>query len=277
MVRCHPKELSPVDRCSCKGESFRLRIEYHIRGDGDIGRIELHSICSACGTTRRRLDFEIDSSGTKSLFDKPLVPCQNPKLLYDLKDINTLLTPRDIHRIIDHLADVAKCQFLAFVWIENAWTPVWQDAAEVKATMVKGKFLFIYAFPNTIEIPENQLFTYKKENAFWKRSEVIRIGSKSHVCTQRFGENLPSICYCSDPPTHASYTEIGLSVYIRFSNEFVRRDKIVSKSTEFRTVTAGLLSMLQDEFVSWRGRHCFDNPNVNVRIFGDRFRKKAKA
>src|SRR5262249_17748440 len=148
--------------------------------------------------------------------------------------------------------------------------------ALAKETIERSKYFFIYALPAYVEIPENQINTIKKENAFWKRSEVIRIGSKSHVCTYQSAENSASICYCSNPQTHASYTEIGLSFYIDYSNEYVRGEKIVVKSEGFRKVTASLLAMLQDEFVSWRAPHCFDNPDVNVRVFGDRFRKKAK-
>ena len=262
-------------RCSCKSESFQLRIDYNIRDDGDIDYIEVHSICSACGKTRRQLDFEVDYCGTGHLLTKPLVPCKNPKVLYDLKDLNLLLMLPDMLRIVDHLAE-EKCQFLSHVRRGDAWVPVRQDGAEAKATIEKAKYLFVYAMPNQIEVPEDQVNTNKKEDAFWKRSEVIRIGSKSHVCTYQFGKDPPRVCYCSDPQTHASYTEIGLSFYINYSNDFVRGEKVVAKTEGFRMVTASLLAMLQDEFVSWRSPYCFDNPDVNVRVFGDRFEKKAR-
>jgi hypothetical protein len=264
-----------LTRCPCKNEVFRLRIDYNIRDDGDIDYIEIHSICSACGKTRRQLHFEVDYGGTGHLLKKPLVPCKNPKVLYDLKDINLLLTFPDIVRIVEHLAE-EKCAFLSYVRRGDAWVLVRQDAAETKAMIEKTKYLFIYALPNHIEVPEDQVNTNKKEDAFRKRSEVIRIGSKSHVCTYQFGKDPARICYCSDPQIHAGYTEIGLSFDIEYSNEFVRREKIVVKSEGFRKVTASLLAMLQDEFVSWRAPHCFDNPDVNVRVFGDRFRKKAR-
>lgn len=264
-----------LTRCSCKNASFRLRIDYTIRYDGDVDYIEVHSICSACAKTLRQLDFEVDYCGTDHLLKKPLVPCKNPKILYDLKDLNLLLTLRDMLRIVDHLAEQG-CEFLSNLRRADSWVAVRQNAAQAKATIEKSKYLFIYAMPDHVEVPEDQLNTNKEENAFWKRSEVIRIGSKSHVCTYQLGENPPSICECSDPPTHASYTEIGLSFYIEFSNEFVRGEKIVQKSEAFRKVTASLLAMLQDEFVSWRSQYCFDNPDVNVRVFGDRFKKKVR-
>jgi hypothetical protein len=265
-----------LTRCSCKSESFRLRIDYSIRDDGDVSYIEIHSTCSACGKTRPRLDFEVDYSGTDHLVRNPLVPCKNPKVLYDLNNISLLLSLPDIFRIIDHLAE-EKCEFLSILRQGGAWVPVRQDGAEAKATVEKRKYLFIYAIPSATEIPEDQIATIKKEKVFWKRSEVVRIGSKSHVCMKQFGDNPPSICYCSDPPTHASYTEVGLLFYLEFANEFVHGENIVQKSEVFCKTTASLLAMLATTFVSWRGPHCFDNPEVNRRAFGDRFQKKPRA
>jgi len=265
-----------ITRCSCKSESFRLRIDYNFREDGDIKYLEVHSICSACGKARRQLDFEVDYSGTDHLVNQPLVPCKNPKILYDLKQYNLLLLFPDMSQIVEHLAVEAKCKFISRVRRNDSWINILQDAAGAKTTIERDKFLFIYATPSLIELAEEQVGTLKKEHAFWKRSEVIRIGSKSHVCTYRSADNVPQICHCSAPPTHAMYTEVGLSFYIEFSSEFVCEDKIVKKSELFKNVTTELTAVLKRRFVSWRGPRCFDNPDVNVRIFGERFRRGAK-
>ena len=152
-----------------------------------------------------------------------------------------------------------------------------RDTAGIKATIEERKFLLIYAMPIQIEVPEPEMNALKKEAAFWKRSDVVRIGSKSHVCAYTQGGNRHVSHRSDPPPTHSSDTELGLSVDVSFANQFVQGEKIVSKSESFRHFTAGLLAMLQREFVCWRGRDCFDNPDVNVRIFGDRFRTKAAA
>lgn len=263
-----------ITRCTCKSESFRLRIDYANRDDGNINYIELHSICTACEKAKRQLNMDIDYSGTKHLIEKPLVACKNPKILYDLKDLSLLLLLPDMLRIFDHLADQG-CTFYSVVSRDKAWVLVQQKIAQVKATLENGGYLYIYAIPKHLEIPDPQNSTSKEEDAFWKCSEVIRIGSKYHVC--RDPQNTDSISYCSAPQIFPSYTEVGLSIHIHFSNEFVLREKIVQKSEAFRALTASLLAMLQQYFVSWRSPYCFDNPEVNVRIFGDRFKKKMKA
>ena len=77
-----------LTRCSCKIESFRLRIDYNFRDDGEIDYLVVQSICPACGKSRRQLEIDIKYGGTDHLFKRPLVPCKNPKIFYDLKDIN---------------------------------------------------------------------------------------------------------------------------------------------------------------------------------------------
>jgi hypothetical protein len=266
-----------ITRCSCNNQSFHLRIDYNFRDDGDVDYIEVHSICAACGKTKRQLDLKIDYCGTQNLFKRPLVACKNPKILYDLKHLSLLVELQDMANIADYLALETKCKFACWLRSQNNWNKTELGVEGIKGVIERDKYLYIYAMPMRISIAEYQVNTLKKENAFWKRSEVIRIGPKTHVCTYKSARSPSNICYCSDPPTHSRYTEVGLSFYIDFSNEFVRGEKIISKSECFRNTTAGLLSMLKDEFVCWRGRHCFDNPDVNVRIFGDRFRKKVKS
>jgi hypothetical protein len=264
-----------LTRCSCKSESFRLRIDYSIRDDGDVDYIEVHSICSACAKTRRQLDFEIDYIGTGHLLKRPLVPCKNPKVLYDLKELHVMLTLRDMLRIVDHLGEQG-CRFLSRVRRDESWVAVEQTTAEAKVTIEKDRYLFIYAMPGDLDVPDERMSTVKKEAAFWKRSELIRISSKSHLCIRQSEGKPDDFCYSSGPMTHGNYTEVGLAFYISFANEFVRGEKVVSKSRGFRKVTASLLAILKEEFVNWRSPRCFDNPEVNLRVFGDRFRKKTR-
>ncbi len=260
-------------RCSCKSELFRLAIDYQIRDDGDVDHIEVQSICAACTKVRSRLEFEVDYAGTGQLLRRPLVPCKNPKVLYDLKELSLLLTLPDMLRILDHLGELG-CRFLFRLRRDGKWVPSLQTAAEAKVTIEQERYLFIYAATGDGDYPEDRLNTVKKEAAFWKRSEVIRISSKSYVCTRQSEGQVAGLCYLSDPPGHASYTEAGLAFDISFSNEFIRGEKVVRKGGPFLTATASLMMLLKSDFVSWRAPYCFDNPEVNLRVFGDRFKKE---
>jgi hypothetical protein len=262
-------------RCSCKSESFRLSIDYRFRDDGDVKHVEVHSICSACAKVRSRFDFEVDYSGTGHLLRKPLVPCKNPKVLYDLKELSLLLTLPDMLGIVDHLGEQG-CRFLFRLRRDDEWVTSVQTAAEAKVTIDQDKYLFVYAAPGDLDYPEATLDSGKKEAALWKRSEVIRISSKSYICARLSEGQAAGIYYCSEPPMHGSYTAAGLSFYLKFSNEFIRGERIVRKSAAFQKVTASLIALLRNEFVCWRSSHCFDNPQVNLQVFGDRFTRKRK-
>jgi len=92
-------------------------------------------------------------------------------------------------------------------------------------------------------------------DAFWKRNEVLRIKSPIRM---RIGN------------------QVGLLYYLEFSNEFVVDGQVQPKSERFRRLTAALLDWLPTEFVSWRGKLCFDNPAENVRVFGEKFRARPR-
>jgi hypothetical protein len=260
-------------RCSCKSESFQVSVSYSFRDDGDVNYIEVRSTCAACGKSRRQLDFKIDYSPTSHLLERPLVPVSNPKILYDLKDLHLLVTLPEIARVVGFLGE-AKCGFVSMALSGREWKLRVDDAAGVNAT-IESRYTFIYAMPATIDVAEHDVDTRIKEEAFWKRSEVIRIGSKMYACRYGPGEGSARyLRYQGTPPVHPD-EEIGISLNIEFSNEFVDGESIVSKSDSFRALTARFIAMLRNEFVSWRGRDSFDNPDVNVRIFGEQFRSRA--
>ena len=133
---------------------------------GDVEYIEVHSICSACEKTRRQLHFDVNYSGTDHLLKSPLTPCKNPKVLYDLKNFNLLLLLPEMCRIIDHLANKAKCEFISRIRRNDAWINIRQDGAGAKATIDHEKYLFIYAMPSEIEVAEEQVNMIENENAF---------------------------------------------------------------------------------------------------------------
>ena len=97
----------------------------------------------------------------------------------------------------------------------------------------------------------------KKEAAFWKRHEIIRISTPYRMAFP------------------ATRDKPALMYYIRFSTEYVEDERVVAKSQPFVDLTALLVKSLGTEFVTWRGANCFDNEEEHLRAFGDRFRSAA--
>lgn len=68
------KRYPRITKCTCKCESFQLRIEYNVRADDDeIDYVVVYSICSTCDKSQLRLYFDVDYGGTSHLLKKPVV------------------------------------------------------------------------------------------------------------------------------------------------------------------------------------------------------------
>jgi hypothetical protein len=243
-----------LTRCTCKNSTFRLQLDYRLRDDGDVERVALVTHCTACRQTQRRMSIKIDYSPTRRLLDKPLTGCKNPEILYDLKELSLYATAADIARIVGYLARQG-CSFAGVVReqgdsVLRMLSP--DQAAEIVCRKVSylSHYLHLYAMPRRVAVTDAAISTAKKEAAFWKRSEVIRI----------------------DSPTSMVWgSRTGKLYDISFSGEYIAGQKVRPKSPRFRKLTAGLLDWLAAQFVTWRGPNCFDNEQVHRRLFGKEF------
>lgn len=239
-------------KCSCKATSFTLKCDYFYRDDGDIKSVDLWSKCPFCEKTKRQMCIDIDYSDTGNLLNRPLRFCKTPNIRYDLKDISLYITQDNIASVIGYLHAKHQCIFIGWLLENGAWVRHVLDAQASQEAIFSNGYLKIYALPSPLQFSELEVATSKKEEAFWKRNEIIRISSPTHI---RIGE------------------EDALLYYIQYSNEWVQDDLVVQKQETFIETTKTLLEWLSMNFVSWRGKLCFDNENEHLRLFGNRFTK----
>jgi hypothetical protein len=250
-----------LKRCRCKETNFGLRFDYSYRDGGDVKAIETWTTCSSCLKTQRLMVSSIRYSGTEDLVEHPLRYCKNPKVLYDLKKLTLYATRHDIASVVDYLSSQHHCVFDCWLVKENAWVRYRLGTEETKKAIfgrggggtfgVPESYLYIYAQPKPVEIPDVDVNELDQEAVFWKRHDVIRISSPFHIGLQ-------------DP---------ALLFYINFSNEYVENEQIVRKPDSFTVVTDSLIEWMKANFVSWRGPNCFDTREEHFRIFGDRYEK----
>jgi hypothetical protein len=250
-------------RCGCKGTAFRLTIDYKFRDDGDVGSVAVRSTCAACVKTRRQFGAEIDYHPTKQLVDEPVTFCKNPKVQYDLRQLTLYATRADIAGVARFLRKDAGCQFAGSTRLNGEWSVRNLDFSEAEQIILNDTgpsccYRWIYAFDAPIEISANAVDTARTEAAFWKRQEVIRISFPTNMLFDTTNR-VPSLLY-----------------YIRFSNEYVEKERVVAKSQRFLGLTGRLIEWLHTEFVTWRGANCFDNEQEHLRAFGNRFRSAAE-
>lgn len=250
-------------RCSCGSTAFTVLIDYVNRDDGDVRGIKVSTSCSECRKTIKRLKLDIDYSPTRQLIEEPLVACANPKLLYDVRSFSLYVKPADIARTVAWFGDVGACSFEVICWEDGQWISKSLNVDEVRARVLAessslvapSPFRLIYATADTTTLKAIPHCSAKDERVFWQSSEVVRIKS----------------------PIHMNFSnQRALLYYIEFSNEYVLDGEIQGKSKSFRQLTANLVEWLKAEFVSWRGSSCFDNPEENIRIFGERFRARPR-
>jgi hypothetical protein len=244
-----------LKRCSCKSTQFSLRCNYEYREGGDVRSIEIIATCSACAADRHLLNLDIDYSDTENLVRRPLRYCKNPKILYDVREMHLYATRNDIARAIAFLASDFHCSFACWVRENDQWVMRQLIAKEAQAVVLadeQTRYLRVYATKGKLDVPADEVGTSRDENAFWKRNEVIRISSPTHMMLSG---------------------KLGLLFYISFSNEHVQDEKIVRKSEDFVAMTGALTAWLKTQFVSWRGPCSFDNRDEHIRLFSDRFTK----
>jgi len=204
---------------------------------------------------------EIKYSPTEDLVTQPLRYCRNTRILYDLNEITMYATRDDIARVIHFMGIELNCSFVCWLREQNEWVAHNFKYEQVKKIILNEGVVLqgtnyrqIFAFPGEETVPAITFDTLKEEETFWKRNPVISIVS-------------PSIIRWSDQVEARLY-------YIRFSNEYVDNEVVIPKPREFLEATTSLRDWLSSQFVSWRGRNCFDSQDENVRIFGDRFSKR---
>jgi hypothetical protein len=240
--------------CTCKGTLFRIELDYRLRDDGDVERVTVSTRCVACRKSQRRMGIDVDYSPTRRLLQKPLVPCKNPDIRYDLVELSLYAKAADIARIAQWLAEHG-CSFAGSIRERDDFVVKQFSIDEVTERITRKvsylpHYLQFYAMPKRRVIRAAEISTARKEAAFWKRNELIRISSPGAIV---WG------------------SRTGQHYDIQFSGEFIRGQSVVAKSSRFRKLTAALLQWLSTQFVSWRGSDCFDNEQIHRRLFGKQF------
>ncbi len=245
-------------RCTCQCERFQLAIAYVLDDDDEVERATLTTTCVKCHKEQRRLSVAIDYRPTSHLRRQPLAACKNPEILFDLRELSLYAQPADLQRVAGYLAEQG-CSFCGIVRAGKEDIAKSLKPAEVSALLAKRgalpAYLQIYASIKPLALTEADVDTARKEDAFWKRREVVRFDA---------------------PMQMGMGSKAALLYSIHFANEHVAGGKVKPKSSQFRSLTSGLVEWLGREFVTWRGPDCFDNEQIHMRVFGKKYKSKAQ-
>lgn len=244
----NPKNI----KCSCKNDIFELSPKYYYReGYKDIiNYIELFSTCDTCKKEKNQYSQDIDYSPTEDLVTKPLTKCDNPIIKYKLKEISLYIKNDDLFKIINFLFLNLHLNSKIVIYKNNKWEMADFNTENINI-INEYKYMSIYFSKNKLDLYDYNNFDTKDEEIFWKRNEIIKINS----------------------PVNILFKKLGFLYYIKYSLDYIDKIVITKKSNEFMNICNSFEDFLKKEFVTNRGKNCYDNLEEQKDLFGDKFLK----
>jgi hypothetical protein len=230
-----PRQL----RCRCKGERYRLSVQYSLRRDtSSVAGVSVYARCSACGATRDVFDAEIDYEPTEALVDRPLDPVEDPWLKARRVELTALWKVSDLTRVLRFAATLPEARICFGGWNE----PISEVPVEHLCEQLKSARIF------TVLIAREPFDVPASVRDVWRTTPVIHIGSPMHI-------------------HYATGREADL-YYVTYALEDLRAGRVVRRSPEFLRFADTLRAWLSAEFCSKRGKRTVDSPSEYERCFG---------
>lgn len=224
-------------RCRCKGSSFRVTLDYHLRDSGSVQLVEVVLGCTNCDKSQRAATFEIDYEPTDALLARPLDPIEKPWLKAKQVSVTALWTPRDLARFVTHAAGRPG----TFTYLERHGTaPERQDLPQVLRCVrqVGSPYYRIYFATEPQRFPDNT-------RDCWKEMPVV----------------------CTGSPTQMQYSSgLGFLYYVEYAEQVFEGAEVVAQPRAFLEYAAGLRAWLKESFISARGRDTADAPEEWQRL-----------
>jgi hypothetical protein len=226
-------------KCSCKNEWFNIQFNYLTRQEtDDFKKIDVYAVCTNCNKKLKSLSVNIDYSPTDDLYNKPITHCNKPNIKYKFTELTSYWSENDLIAFLNYVFNELKLN--VYCWFsEPEQSRKFEKVSFYKALKIINykylNFLFSYIDLETKEFTklENEYGVYL-DNNYWRKNEII---------------NLSSPCLMAD---------YGLLYYINFCNQYIEREEIIDKSKLFEDITLKLVSWLKIQFVTKRGKNCFD-------------------
>ena len=220
-------------KCSCKCDWFNILFRYYYRDNSpNIREVHIITTCTNCKKTTIRMSVDIKYSPTDQLLSQPITFSENPNLRCKLNNFSALWTPCDLERFLRFLYDelnmTAYDKYSKTAWYLN---PLTFEETIKKAT----KCLYITQKPIVSESENENDLLFEREP--WRKGEIIEFSS-------------------------INIHGMGLMYFITFCTQFINKSHIEEKPKEFSLLTRRLTSWLKKNFITERGKNCFDSDEM---------------
>lgn len=229
-------------KCSCKNDWFYVAFKYLFRqASEEVREIQIFTTCTQCNKVSNPMSIDIDYLPTEELIANPIGFCQQPNIKYQFQELTCFWSG-------DHLKDFLQFIFQdlhlnVYCWFfqrpdnKRRFEMVSFDKA-MQIITANAQYLNFYFSATAIDTAKYTKQTddngvYLKDG-IWRRDEIIQLSAPYSI----FGH--------------------GLLYYINFCNQYIDKGKVIDKSAPFALTTTKLKTWLKENFVSSRGKNCFD-------------------
>ncbi len=231
-----------VRKCACKCEWFKVTLVRELMNAPD--ELTVYAECEECGTV---ISVGVLKTDVEAAMENPLVPCKKPKIRSRVTRLGGYLSVEDRIRILEHL----KESFFAYALLAEGEKGASMRAVEEGeiASLERGetegvrvqRFFFSHA---PIELEPMRRFDglIVPPEDLWKKEELIVVENPVEI----WG--------------------IGKITAMYFCARFFEKGKPKNKSMAFRGKTADFITWLSENFVTARGKNCFDSKEVFAKL-----------
>jgi len=251
-------EYPKKKKCSCKSEWFKVAFNYIPRlGTEDFREILIVTTCVLCNKISKPISIDIDYSSTEELIENPITFCPKPKIKYKFQELTSYWSGDNLKDFLKFIFNDLNlnvyCWFSQHPENKRRFEKVSFEKA-IQIITVNHKYLNFYFSKKELEtlnytklIDDNGI--YLKEG-IWRRDEIIQLTA---------------------PYVIMGY---GLLYYINFCNQYLDKGNVKDKSDQFEAITNQLKNWLKENFVTKRGKNCFDGQEAYEKLMAKKNAKR---
>lgn len=238
-------------KCNCSNEWFFVQFNYELRVDEeDIKSVQVASTCTNCSKLLKVMYIEFKYSPTLQFLDQPIQYCENPRIRYKYKELNSYWKYEDLKLFLKFMAGDMKlhmyCYYAKYPENTRHFEKISYEKAIEIITVNHRYFDFYFSLIEVMDLSA-MIVSYTDSGVvaredLWRRLELIHLSSPFSVMGY------------------------GLLYYIHYCAQYLDNDRVVNKSPKFVEMTLQLESWLKTAFITKRGKNCFDGEEAHVQV-----------
>jgi hypothetical protein len=249
-------EYPKKKKCKCKNEWFSIKFIYtNKNNDAEINEVEIETTCTACKKKTMAMTVEIDYGPTESLIKQPITFCEQPKIIYNYSELTGFWSEVDLIKVFDFA--FSELQLNVYGWYfklpEKIRAFEKLDLEKVKDILVYHNYIDFYFSKDDLKIGDYINSTSEigiaLKNDIWRKNEIIELSS---ITMSGIG---------------ADGAERASLYYLEFCNQYIMAGEVKDKSEAFESITNQLVLWLKENFISKRGKNCFDSLTEYNRVY----------